>query len=299
MIRALVLMAVILPVSGLSAASSQAVSAFRERCAVCHAADGAGVPGIYPRLRGRIGEIASSAAGRDYLIQVILFGLAGPITVDSVGIDGFMPAFADLSDEEVTVLMQYLIEGLQPSDTAAGPVTTSDIARLRLAKETPAGLYRLRMNIVTDATESSLVRGPPTGRLSGAHEDYVRACQGCHGADGCTNAAVVPPLKSAVGYFTRSPEGRSYLVQVPGVAFSALNDERLARLLNWVLLTMSPQELGPDFMPYQAGEVGRLRAHALGEVTVTRARILEKLANTLASRSAHGDGQPAKCVISG
>jgi mono/diheme cytochrome c family protein len=298
LIRALVLLALILPASYLSAVTPQDVSTFRERCAVCHGADGVGVPGIYPRLRSRVVGIASTAAGRDYLTQVILFGLAGPITVDGVGINGFMPAFADLSDEQVTVLMHYLIEGLQPSD-AAGLVAATDVARLRLAKQTPSALYRLRRDIVTEATESSPTNGSPTGRLSGAHEDYVRACQGCHGEDGCTNAAVVPPLKSAVGYFTRSPEGRSYLVEVPGVAFSALDDERLARLLNWVLLTMSPQELAPDFIPYQAGEVGRLRANALVEVTITRTRIFEKLANTSDPRTAHGGGRLSKCDPSG
>jgi mono/diheme cytochrome c family protein len=260
----------------LSAQAAPEAITFQQRCAVCHGADGSGVSGIYPRLRGRVTEIASSGAGRDYLMQVILFGLSGPITADEVRIDGVMPPSADLSDEQIAELLEYVIRDLAPSDGTAPSVSATDVARLRAQKPTPSMLRRLRQQLVTTSSESVTLPAS-TSRLRGAREDYVRSCQGCHGEEGCTDAAVVPPLKGAVGYFTRSEEGRAYLVEVPGVALSALSDERLARLVNWVLFTMSPRELVPDFSPYGAAEVRQLRAQALGEVTLTRARLVAAL----------------------
>src|SRR5262245_58917235 len=69
-------------------------------------------------------------------------------------------------------------------------------------------------------------------------EDYLLHCSGCHGQSGAGVPGVVPPL-SGLSSFLASPEGRAYLVRVPGVAQSSLDDERLAALLNWVMREMS------------------------------------------------------------
>ena len=62
-----------------------------------------------------------------------------------------------------------------------------------------------------------------------------------------------------IGYFARIPEGRAYLVQVPNVAMSAIRDEDLAQMLNWLLTTYSAAQLPQDFTPYTGAEVGELR----------------------------------------
>ena len=255
------------------------ISTFQERCAVCHGSDGNGVPGIYPRLRGRVAHIASSIPGRDYVAQVILFGLTGPLKVDGVEINGVMPAFADLSDEQIAELVGYLSGELDPSHTAIDPpISAADVARLRAQKASPYHLHGVREGVVTPELESVETReAAPISGLEPEHRDYMRFCQGCHGENGCNGPAMIPPLLGAVGYFTRTPEGRAYLVRVPGVALSALDDERLARLMNWMLQTMSKPELLSDFRPYQTAEVSRLRKQALTEVTNTRAQLIEKL----------------------
>jgi mono/diheme cytochrome c family protein len=107
-------------------------------------------------------------------------------------------------------------------------------------------------------------------------QDYSRNCQGCHGHTGIS-VAQVPDLKNRVGYFVHTPDGRRFLVQVPGVALSMLDDRRLADLLNWVLRTYSPGQLPPDFTPYTEEEVSTWRKSPLKKVLPERDRVIRGL----------------------
>ena len=57
---------------------------YDSRCSLCHQGKAVGVPGQFPRLAGRVREIASRPEGRRYLLHVVLFGLAGKIEIDSM-----------------------------------------------------------------------------------------------------------------------------------------------------------------------------------------------------------------------
>jgi mono/diheme cytochrome c family protein len=105
---------------------------------------------------------------------------------------------------------------------------------------------------------------------------YATNCQGCHGEVG-SSAAEIPTLAGRVGYFTRIPEGRRYLVQVPNVALNANSDADIAAVLNWLLATYSRAQLPPDFKPYTASEVGELRQARI-DVAATRRRVIDALA---------------------
>jgi mono/diheme cytochrome c family protein len=104
---------------------------------------------------------------------------------------------------------------------------------------------------------------------------YATNCQGCHGEFG-SSAAEIPTLAGRVGYFTRIPEGRRYLVQVPNVALNANSDADIAAVLNWVLATYSRAQLPADFEPYTASEVAELRQTRI-DVAVTRRRVIAAL----------------------
>jgi mono/diheme cytochrome c family protein len=110
-----------------------------------------------------------------------------------------------------------------------------------------------------------------------AQFDYQMHCQGCHTPDG-RGADSVPRMKDHVGVFLQSPEGRDYLVRVPGSATSALPDERLAAVLNWILVEFAGDSLAAGYRPYTAAEVGRLRQQPLNEVDQYRAALLGTLA---------------------
>jgi len=110
-----------------------------------------------------------------------------------------------------------------------------------------------------------------------AQSNYMLNCQGCHLADGSGLAGSVPSMDGFVGSFLAVPGGREFLVQVPGSANSPLSDLELAELLNWILTTMSAQQLTPDFQYYTEAEVRQLRAHTLIDVAAVRSRLVAKM----------------------
>ena len=97
---------------------------YNNYCASCHKADGTGVVGTFPPLKGS----ARVAAGKSGLIEVLLHGLSGPITVAGVKYDMQMPAFDFLSDQEVADVAQYV---RQTFGQKKERVTAAEVARLR------------------------------------------------------------------------------------------------------------------------------------------------------------------------
>lgn len=73
-------------------------------CASCHKADGSGVMGTFPPLKGS----PKVTAHKTDLIKVILNGVSGPLIVDGVKYDMEMPALNFLSDQEIADLVQYV-----------------------------------------------------------------------------------------------------------------------------------------------------------------------------------------------
>ncbi|MBI1905522.1 MAG: cytochrome c [Rhodocyclales bacterium] len=111
-----------------------------------------------------------------------------------------------------------------------------------------------------------------------ARQNYIRHCAGCHRFDGGGNAlGGIPSMKGAVGHFLRLPEGRAFLVQVPGTSQAPLGDAEIAELLNWILVNFSSGEIPPGFSPYSPGEVAHYRESRLDDVAGTRQRIVGKL----------------------
>lgn len=119
--------------------------------------------------------------------------------------------------------------------------------------------------------------------------DYVLNCQGCHLPDGRGAPGRVPPLKDHVARFLALPEGRAFLIQVPGVARSALPDDRIAALMNWLVTRFDPEHLPANFRPYTAEEVAALRAHPRAEVSAWRAELLDRIAAI--EQAEPGDGR--------
>jgi hypothetical protein len=103
--------------------------------------------------------------------------------------------------------------------------------------------------------------------------NYILHCQGCHLADGRATPGKIPALIGA-GRFLAVEGGREFLVQVPGVSLSVIDDRELAELLNWMLYRFSPGEMPADFEPYTAQEVARYRRTALVEVEKVRAKLI-------------------------
>ena len=107
--------------------------------------------------------------------------------------------------------------------------------------------------------------------------NYTLHCEGCHLADGSASPGKVPALAGSVAQYLRVPEGRAYLVRVPGVANAQLDDADLAALLDWTLHRFDAANLPAGFVPYTADEVHRLRADPLIAVAPARQRLLDAI----------------------
>ncbi len=111
-----------------------------------------------------------------------------------------------------------------------------------------------------------------------AHFNYQMFCQGCHAPGGASVDQKVPRMKDHVGTFLATEAGREFLVRVPGSATSALDDEQLAEVLNWIVLEFAGDSLTVPFAYYTAAEVSALRRHPLNEVEQHRALLLADIA---------------------
>lgn len=75
-----------------------------KRCAACHLASGAGVPGAFPPLGADFVTLAGKPAGRRYLVLAVTRGISGPIMVAGKPYRGIMPAQSMDDADTATVL---------------------------------------------------------------------------------------------------------------------------------------------------------------------------------------------------
>jgi len=119
---------------------------FATRCAVCHGAQAAGIPGTFPSLHEQVVAFAKSAAGRDYMIMVVSSGLMGELKVAGVRYNNVMPAQSGLSEADVAAVLSFLASGLGKNDPGAAAVSANDVkeARARHPQNTSQGTRTLR-----------------------------------------------------------------------------------------------------------------------------------------------------------
>lgn len=116
-----------------------------------------------------------------------------------------------------------------------------------------------------------------TGQASAdPRTDYLLYCRGCHLISGEGVPPDVPTLIDEIGKIVSIPGGREYIVRVPGVSQSAITDEELAAVLNWVLAELNADTVPDGFEPYTAREVGIARAKLLIDPLKYRASLLKK-----------------------
>jgi mono/diheme cytochrome c family protein len=261
---------------------------FADVCAACHQDDGRGVPGVYPPLADSIGRFVRLPDGRAYLARMLIYGMFGPIRVEDRPYNGLMPP-PGFDDAEIAAVLNYALtelSGEQPPRDFA-PFTAEEVGGYHEPIATPSEMRKEREALLEKLCKQSGAL-PAIPRITGVAQDFARQCQGCHGADGMGARDAIPRLREFVGHFTKLPEGRDYLMRVPGVAFAPIDDQRLAAVLNWTLATFSPGEMAPDFAPFTAAEVAHHRKDPIVEVRATREGLLMQL--RVAGLLANDDG---------
>jgi mono/diheme cytochrome c family protein len=103
-----------------------------------------------------------------------------------------------------------------------------------------------------------------------ARQNYLLHCMGCHGEDGLGLEGQVPSFRNTLARISASPQGRDYVLRVPGVTQATLDDRETAEVLNWVLAEFSTQETARRIAPFTEAEVTRARQQPLLEVNAMR-----------------------------
>lgn len=123
-------------------------AAYAANCAGCHQQDAQGIPGAFPPLAGHFGELVTAA--RQYPLLVVLNGLQGQITVDGVNYAGQMPAFRQLTDDEIAAILNHLAAGFDnpatlPADFAE--YTADEVAQARSLEMSAAEVHERRTEL--------------------------------------------------------------------------------------------------------------------------------------------------------
>ena len=93
-------------------------------------------------------------------------------------------------------------------------------------------------------------------------------CQGCHLPDGSGYPGRVPDLRRTLGALLTVPGGREFVQRVPGAATAALDDARLAGVLNWMVAEFGGAPA--QFVAFSAAETGPLCRAPLRDVVRAR-----------------------------
>ena len=102
-----------------------AAAIYNARCAACHQANGAGLPGVFPPLA----ESEWVTGHEKTLIAAVLHGIEGTLTVKGQTYNGAMPAFAaQLGDAEMAALLTYL---RSQWGNSAAPIDAEAVTKVR------------------------------------------------------------------------------------------------------------------------------------------------------------------------
>ena len=115
--------------------------------------------------------------------------------------------------------------------------------------------------------------------------DYMLHCRGCHLEDGSGAPGIVPDFRDSVARFLAVPGGRAYLIRVPGSAQSALPDDRLAEVLNFIVRRYGPREIAEAAPPFTPAEVAAARHPPLSEVAPIREALLRAMGEPAGARA--------------
>ncbi|MBX3144490.1 MAG: cytochrome c [Trueperaceae bacterium] len=117
--------------------------AYLSNCMACHQATGQGIPGAFPPLAEHAAELYA-ADGGEYLLHVVLFGLQGQIAVNGMNYNGFMPAWPQLSDEQIASILNHIVTKLGTAPAGFVPYQPADIAAERSAGLTAVAVHEAR-----------------------------------------------------------------------------------------------------------------------------------------------------------
>lgn len=119
---------------------------FANRCASCHQVNGTGIPGAFPPLQGHAADVFAVDGGREYLINVLLFGVTGEIEVDGNTYSGIpMPGWASYSNDELAAVTNHIVAGWAAgAPEGFAPFAAEEFEENRANEYSDSDVYELR-----------------------------------------------------------------------------------------------------------------------------------------------------------
>lgn len=101
-----------------------------KRCAACHLANGAGVPGAFPSLKVEPAALVAKPDGRRFLVLALTRGLSGPLVVDGKTYRGVMPA-QPMKDDEVAAVLNHVLDTIAAADKKVTRFSADEVGGIR------------------------------------------------------------------------------------------------------------------------------------------------------------------------
>ncbi len=79
-----------------------------QNCQGCHQPAGTGMSGVFPPLAGHVPDVLAAKGGRTWIINLVLNGMSGQISVKGTNYNGAMPSFKQLSDQQVADVLNHI-----------------------------------------------------------------------------------------------------------------------------------------------------------------------------------------------
>ena len=134
---------VVLFASVQSFAQERGLGVFSRNCMVCHQEKGEGMPGFAPKLAGTLVDRSKTETGRRYLAQLVVSGMMGEIVSGGEKLNGVMPSFSALSDDDIVAVLDYVLGELNGASNEVR-VTAEEVIAARRQVMSPATVRRLR-----------------------------------------------------------------------------------------------------------------------------------------------------------
>ena len=122
-------------------------SIFTTNCASCHQTTGLGIAGAFPPLKGHVPALYN--ADRGYLIDLLLYGLQGEVQIESQTYNGVMPAWQQLSDDDIANVLNYVTHAWDNADALQNfkPYEAAEIESARGDSLSSDQVYALRQKL--------------------------------------------------------------------------------------------------------------------------------------------------------
>ncbi|MEI7968810.1 MAG: hypothetical protein WCJ69_07480 [Betaproteobacteria bacterium] len=111
-----------------------------------------------------------------------------------------------------------------------------------------------------------------------ARTDFLLHCSGCHGMDGMGKPEKgIPRFRDQIGHFLQLPDGRAFIMQVPGLLSARLPDDRAAAVTNWLVREFAGPSMPAGATLMSAEEARQYRESRPADIMAKRDMLYRKL----------------------